>query len=534
MNWYRFDSSEPRTRLAAWLVALSILTSMWACDNPSKTRRGMTPPAAHNSNDRSAAQANATAASSGGDAASPDAGSNLISISDLESAELLGLKKPSLGDIDETGGLRVVRALVSYDRTTYFIDGARQRGTAYDGLTEFEKYIRTESPTRSVKVVIIPIGRDRLMKALADGYGEIAIGNLTITPEREKLVDFTEPVMQVKELVITGPTAPAISTLDDLSGKEVQVRAASSYRESLEALNQRFRSAGKEPVRITFADELLSDEDLVQMTDAGIMGITVIDQHVAKFWSQLYDRAKVREDLVLREEGNIAWAVRKNCPNLKNRLNEFIRTHRSGTLFGNLLLKRYFGSADRLKNPVEQDQLHRFRMLADNFRRFGDQYQLPWLLIAAQGYQESQLDQSRRSAAGAIGIMQIKRETAASVGIQDIEDTENNIHAGMKYMRFLIDQYFKSGPIDKLNRGLLAFAAYNAGPARVTRLRRRAEELGLNPNLWFNHVEIVAAREIGRETVDYVSNIYKYYTAYVAVARQRSARRKALAKQAQS
>src|SRR5262249_5941200 len=136
--------------------------------------------------------------------------------------------------------------------------------------------------------------------------------------------------------------------------------------------------------------------------------------------------------------------------------------------------------------------------------------------------QESQLDQEKRSSAGAVGIMQIKPETAADVGIHDIDQTDNNIRAGVKYLRYILDRYFKDAHMDRINQGLFAFAAYNAGPARVAGLRAKAETLGLNPNVWFNNVEIVAAREIGRETVDYVSNIFKYYTTYLAIVEQTS------------
>jgi membrane-bound lytic murein transglycosylase MltF len=422
---------------------------------------------------------------------------------------------------------RFVRALVAYNRTVYFIDGKQQKGMAYDSLVELEKWLRSESSDRNrgLKVAIIPTARDRLLTALADGYGDIAIGNLTITPERQKIVDFTDPVFDnAQELIVTGPAAPPISSLDDLSGQDIHVRASSSFRESLEKLNEKLRSSSRAPANIKFVDELLEDDDIIQMVDGGVFGITVVDKHTVDFWSQVYDRVKVHDDLVLRDGGRIAWAVRKGCPELMAMLNEFIGTHRAGTTFGNLILKRYLGSADRLKNPSEQEQLQRFRTLVAFFRRYGDEYRLPWLLIAAQGYQESQLDQEKRSPAGAIGIMQIKPEVAADVGINDISQPENNIHAGVKYLRFIVDRYFNDAPMDKLNRGLFAFAAYNAGPARVAGLRKQAEELGLNPNVWFNNVEIVAAREIGRETVDYVSNIFKYYTTYLAVAEQKTQR----------
>jgi len=368
---------------------------------------------------------------------------------------------------------------------------------------------------------------------LAEGLGDIAIGNLTITPEREKIVDFTDPVMDdAQELVVTGPSAPPLSSLDDLSGHEVYVRKSSSYRESLEKLNEHLRHASRAPVKLDFVDEALEDDDILQMVDAGIYGITVVNKHTVNFWSQVYDRVKPREDLVLHSGGHIAWAVRKNCPGLKTLVNQFISTHRTGTTFGNIMFKKYLGNAERLKNPGDQEQIERFRGLVTLFRKYSDEYSMPWLLVAAQGYQESQLDQQKRSPAGAIGVMQIKPEVAADVGVNDITKAETNIQAGVKYLRYILDRYFKDAPMDRVNKGLFAFASYNAGPARVAGLRKKAEELGLNPNVWFNNVEIVAAREIGRETVDYVSNIYKYYTTYLALSEQNQQREKAKKKSA--
>jgi membrane-bound lytic murein transglycosylase MltF len=231
----------------------------------------------------------------------------------------------------------------------------------------------------------------------------------------------------------------------------------------------------------------------------------------------------VHADLVVRDRVQAAWAVRKNTPNLQRLVNDFVRTHRVGTMFGNVLLKKYLGTPARLKNPSSRRDAERFRRIAAYLQQYSTQYGLDWLLVAAQGYQESQLDQTRRSAAGAVGVMQIKPETAAdpSIGIHGVDEVENNIHAGVKYLRFMADHYFKDAPMDRLNKGLFALASYNAGPARVARLRRTAEAKGLDPNTWFYNVEIVASREIGRETVDYVSNIYKYYTAYKTIAAQR-------------
>ncbi len=459
--------------------------------------------------------------------------SNIVPVVDLIPEELQKVKNPWTGDLNELGERRYIRALVVVNDTSYFVDRGVQRGYAFASLVEFEKSLRPQATRRHIttKIAIIPTTRDRLLPALAAGYGDIAIGNLTITPEREELVDFSDPILDnVKELVVSGPSAPAISSIDELSGKEVQVRASSSYHESLKSLNQRFHSSGKAPVKIRLADELLEDEDIMEMVDAGIIPITVIDSHIAKFWNQIYDSVKVHEDLALREGGRIAWALRKNTPEFKRVINDFVSTRRAGTLFGNIMLERYLGNADRLRNPIAQEGMQRFYDLAGFFRKYGNKYDLPWLLIAALGYQESRLDQSKRSPAGAIGILQIKPSTAAdpNVGIPDIHQKENNIHAGVRYLRFVIDRYFQDEQMDRLNKGLFALASYNAGPARVAGMRRRAEAAGLDPNLWFNNVEFVAAREIGRETVYYVSNIYKYYIAYrgvVEVGDRRAKRR---------
>ena len=120
------------------------------------------------------------------------------------------------------------------------------------------------------------------------------------------------------------------------------------------------------------------------------------------------------------------------------------------------------------------------------------------------------------SSAGAVGIMQLLPTTAAdrNIAIPEVDILENNVHAGTKYMRFILDRYFSDQEIDPLNQHLFAFAAYNAGPRRVAMLRKEAADEGLDPNLWFDNVETIAARRIGRETVQYVSNIFKYYVTY--------------------
>jgi membrane-bound lytic murein transglycosylase MltF len=437
----------------------------------------------------------------------------------------LTLNQKWIGDFDGMVKDRVIRVLVVYSKTFYFLDQGRQRGISHDLLKEFEKFVNKKYKTKTLKfhVVFIPVPRDKLISDLIDGLGDIAVANLTITPQRLKHVDFSNPMLTgVKELLVTGPAAPPLSSVGDLAGQEIHVRKSSSYYESLVDLNASFKKNGKPPIKLVVAEELFEDEDLLEMVNAGLIPMIVMDSHKAHFWTQIFDKIKVHDDIAVREGGEIAWAFRKNSPKLKAIVNEFIKGHKKGTLIGNMLLKRYLKSTKYVKNSLGGKEMQKFNSMVAFFKKYAGNYDFDHLMIAALAYQESGLDQSKRSHVGAVGVMQILPSTAAdkNVGIPDIEKLENNIHAGTKYLRFIIDRYYKDEPMDKLNQTLFGFASYNAGPARVRGLRKKATAMGLDPNVWFNNVEVAAAKVIGRETVQYVSNIYKYYIAYSMIVSQ--------------
>jgi membrane-bound lytic murein transglycosylase MltF len=445
---------------------------------------------------------------------------------DVGGAERGQIARKFTGDFDGMRKRRVIRALVTYNHTLYFLDGPTQRGIAYEALQLFEKHINAKYKTGKlpIYVVIIPVTRDQLLTRLAAGYGDIAVGSLTITKQRREAVDFSTPTATgISEIVVTGPAGPAsVAGVEDLSGQEVWVRRSSSHYESLVALNEKLKAAGRPPVRIRAADELLESEDLLEMTNAGLIGATVVDDYLGEFWSGIFKDIRLHPDLKLRTGGELAWAVRKGAPRLLAEVNEFVARNRRGTRTGNVLIKRYLGTLKWARNAFDDEDLARFRQMIGLFRKYADRYRFDWLLCAAQGYQESRLDQSKRSHVGAIGVMQVMPATARdrNVNIPDIERLEPNIHAGIKYLRWVVDTYFDDAGIDPLNRELFAFASYNAGPNRIARLRKEAGAAGLDPNVWFRNVELVAARRVGAEPVQYVSNIYKYYLAYKTIAEQ--------------
>ncbi len=456
------------------------------------------------------------------------AGDEPYSIFDSEDSQvgdfLRRVLEPWKGDLDGMTERRVIRALVTPNRTAYFLDGAEQRGSAFEALKQLEKELNKDrrNTATHVHVLIIPTSRDNLLAALREGRGDIAATNLTITPERQEEVDFALPFGSADEIVVTGPGVRELASLEDLAGRTISVRRSSSYWDSLEALNREFSEKGLEKIRLEAVDELLETEDVLEMVNAGLIDITIADSYLADFWSQVFEHLSVYPDIAVRQGGEIAWAFRKNSPKLESTLNRFVKERRIGTLTGNILFKRYLENTQWVENPSGREEMRRFDEAVDYFREYSDKYGFDYLLIAAQAYQESRIDQSLRSKSGAIGVMQLLQSTALdpNVDIPEIDQLEQNIHAGVKYLRFLKDHYFKEEGMDELNRQLFAIAAYNAGPSRISSLRKKAAENGLDPNRWFGNVEVVVAREIGREPVQYVSNIYKYFVAYSLVVDQ--------------
>lgn len=438
---------------------------------------------------------------------------------DDNAALLEHANEPWTGDLDGMVERGFVRILTTYNPLFFSYDDIGQLGLAAEVARIFEERLNKSHGTkwRPMNVVLIPVARDKLIAGLIEGRGDIVAANLTITPARQELVDFSNPTYpDVSELVVTGPGAPEITSLADLHSTGVRVRRSSSYSEHLSALNEVRKKKGKPEIPIHYADEHLEDYDLLEMVNAGIVPAIIVDSHKAALWAQVFDDIKVHQDLVVHSGGNIAWAVRKGSPKLMAAINGFVKEARKGTLLGNILIKRYIGSTEWIDNILSGTARERYQETIDIIKRYAGEYDFDWMKIAAQGYQESKLDQSKRSQAGAIGIMQVMPSTAAdpNVGIPDIDKAEQNVHAGVKYLRFLRNRYFNAAEIEPVDQVLFSFAAYNAGPGNIAKARKKATEMGFDPNRWFGHVEVAAAKTISSEPVVYVRNIYKYYVAY--------------------
>lgn len=439
--------------------------------------------------------------------------------------------KPSKGDFGALVEARRIRVLLPYSRSLFFNDHGTVRGIAAENARDFEQYINRKyrKDKRPITVLLIPTPRDELIEDVDEGYGDIAIGNLTATAQRRQVVDFvTIPGRTLKEVVVTGPSSPPLATLDDLSGRTVSVRASSSYHESLVALNATLAAKGRKPVVIQLLPDALEDEDALEMLNAGVLAALVVDDWKADLWAQVLPDVTVHDDVVVRDDGQPGWAIRKGSPELAAAIEDYFRNHLEKLGVLDYRLAQYMKRVKQISNAAGGRERERFLMVVELFRKYGAEYGFDPLMLAAQGYQESRLDQQARSQVGAIGVMQLMPATGKELAVGDIRVVEPNIHGGAKYMDQLMTRYFKDARFDEQNRSLFAFAAYNAGPGRIRQMRDLAAKRGLNPDVWFNNVEIVTAEKVGMETTTYVRNIYKYYVTYRLLVEADEARKRAI------
>ncbi|OPY79123.1 MAG: Membrane-bound lytic murein transglycosylase F precursor [Syntrophorhabdus sp. PtaU1.Bin058] len=419
---------------------------------------------------------------------------------------------------DLSPNTRTIRVLVEYSRFGFFVANGRPYGLEYEALAEYEKYLNKKRSKRAprISVTFIPVHFENLIPYLLDGKGDIAAGQITITKERQQRVTFTSPyIHNVREVLVAYAGAPAPHGLEDLSGKTVHVIRQGSYVQHLNDLNQKLSGEKLSPIKIVETPATITGSDIIEMVNAGILEYTFVDDFMAALWSKVLPDIRVLNDICLNQVGDIAWAVRPDNPKLLESLNRFIDyAQHNLQAKANRVWKDYFKDTKFIKNPLSLEAYALVKTLSPHFKEAGAMNKLDWLMMMAQGYQESELNQNTQSPRGAIGIMQVLPSTAKSMGFKDITKARNNILAGVAYLRHIMQNYFTDREISPDARVDFALAAYNAGPARINSLRHEAKKKGFNPNIWFGNVERVALEKIGEETVRYVANINKYYIAY--------------------
>ena len=348
----------------AALLALTIAAT--ACTG----RQQETPPATTTAATPTPASPSAT------DAPIPDTASPMDA---LPEAVRLVADKPFTGDFDEIVKRRALRVGVTFNRTHYFIDRGQERGLTFEALKLFETDLNADLKTGNLKVhvVIVPMSRDLLAPSLLKGKVDMIAAMVTVRPELEAIAAFSEPTRtNVSQVVVTGPGAPAIASVDDLAGQAVFVRTASAYYDSIIKLNTQLKARGKPVVIIDEAPDVLEDDDILEMVNAGIVPITVVDDYLAEFWSQVFTGMVVHKDVAVRTGGRLAIAFRKENPKLREAVNGWLRKHQKGDAFRNTVERRYLQNTKYVKNAAADAERKKLEAVVQIFKKYGGQVQV--------------------------------------------------------------------------------------------------------------------------------------------------------------
>jgi membrane-bound lytic murein transglycosylase MltF len=509
-----------RPRVAALFTMLLSLFSILSCSKNEKSPSTLQPPIE-------------TADTLASQVLSPEGFSNEVATTSGQLVIPTSFGRRT-GDLDQMLKARSIRALVTINPISFFYSHGKPKGIVYEELEQLERVVNKEFKTGRLKVKVnfIPMRPDELGPALLQGVGDFIAAGIVITPGRQKTYAFTTPIMtNVTQIIVTGPDQANAKGLDNLVGKDIYVSPLTSFYDNLRRINEDRARAGKAPLSVKPADKNLQEDDLVEMVNARLIPATVAMQHRAGLWEQVLPNVRLHPEMVIASEGELGWVMRKGNPELKELLDRFAATHGEGTLFGNTLLRRYLKNAKWVKDSTSALEMRKFAACVEYVKKYAADYNFDYLMIVAQGYQESRLDQSKKSPRGAIGIMQVipKYAAAPPINVPDVSRTDRNILAGVRMLNNIVTTYFNDPAIDEVHKTLFTFASYNAGPTRIVRLRKKAKEDGLNPNKWFGNVELEVAKEVGEETVMYVDNIYKYYIAYKLAAERKLELQKARA-----
>jgi membrane-bound lytic murein transglycosylase MltF len=491
-----------------------------------------------NKEGQSSSPAKATPAESSADAFPPktaadEMGSDPIPPEDVSNASVREANSGPLvlptsfgrrtGDLSEMVKERRIRALVVINPIGFFYSHGKPKGLIYEMLEQLQAYVnkKLKTGTLDVKITFIPLRPDELGPALRDGIGDVIAQGVVITEGRQRNFAFTTPTQKdVTHIIVTDKKLANAQSFDDLAGVDIYVNPLTAAYDKLKKINDERAKAGKSPLSVKTADRNLLEDDLVEMVNAGLIPATAAMQHRATLWAQVLPNIALHRQMTVAKDGELAWVMRKDNPELKKLLDEFMEKHREGTTFGNVLLRRYLHDNKWVKNSTSRQEMKKFAEYVEYFKKYASQYSFDYLMIMAQGYQESLLDQKKKGPSGAVGIMQVipKYARAAPINVPDVSKADKNILAGVRMLNDIVTNYFNDPAIDQVHRTLFTFASYNAGPNRIVRLRKQAAEEGLDPNKWFGNVELEVAKDIGEETVMYVDNIYKYYVAYKLAA----------------
>lgn len=418
-------------------------------------------------------------------------------------------------DLDSIRGDGVLRVLVNQSRNSSGGVKGQEIGVEYHRLQAFEEYLNTQAPgAKRLTFKVVPTAKNQLLAALQRGEGDLIAPGELLDTSGAKGVQASQPIVRDVPLILVGVRGQrSLRHIEQLSGRTLTLPAGSAADQALHELNRRLELRKLPPVKIEWVDPSLAVEDVLEMVQAGIYPLTLVEQPIAERWARVLPGLRLDRGLTVKTQDDISWYLRDDAPQLRGSVDRFLATYKPAA-GADLAFEKAYKDMYRLNNPLVLGNVSKLEALRPVLQRHADAQGIDWLDLAALAFKESKLEPRAKGSGGATGLLQITPSAARRVGVADIRSTDTNVKAAARYMALIQRKFFASSRVNERERMAFVLAAYNLGPERVQRMRKEARKRGLNPNQWFFQTERIAMEQGGANVVTFVNNVNKYYLAF--------------------
>jgi len=418
-------------------------------------------------------------------------------------------------DLEQVRGSKVLRVLVNQSRNSSGEVKGEPVGIEYYRLRALEHYLNARAGDgQQVRIKLIPRAKEQLLGALQRGEGDLAAPGELLDPAVVGGVSSSAPVLDQVPLWLVGRKGErSFSRVEQLSGRTVALTSASAAGALIQQVNQQLALRKRPPVKIEWVDSTLAVEDVLEMVQAGIYHLTVVERPIAQRWARVMPQLRLDTRLQLGQPQAMRWYVRRDAPMLLATVDRFLQGYRApenqDAAFERIYRRQY-----RVHNPLAQKDRQRLTSVRAVLQKHGAAQQIDWLNLAALAFKESTLNPTARGSGGAHGLMQITPSAAQRVGVSNTATVDGNVQASARYLALIRRKFFASPQINERERMAFVLAAYNLGPERVQAMRAEARKRGLNGNQWFFQTERVAMEQVGMGPVNFVNSVNKYFLAF--------------------
>jgi len=424
--------------------------------------------------------------------------------------------KPSkVRDLAEIRNSRTLRVLVNQSRNSSGEVQGQAIGAEYHRLRAFEQYLNGHARDgQAINLKIIPKAKDQLLGALARGEGDLVAPGELLDMKATHKISTSDPIVSDVPLWLVGVKGERRFTrLEQLSGRTLALTTGSAAGEAVSQINQKLALRKLPPVKVEWVDPSLAVEDVLEMVQAGIFHLTIVERPIAERWSKVLPKLRFDRQVTIREPGEEYWFVRQDAAMLRASIDRFLKTYKTPA-DQDVAFQRVYRRLYQVRYPLAKADRQRLEKLRPILQKHAREQGMDWLNLAALAFKESSLDPGAKSGSGPTGLMQITPSAAQRVGVNNIQTLDSNVQASARYLALIRRKFFASPKLNERERMAFILAAYNMGPERVQGMRAEARRRGLNPNQWFFQVERIAMEQVGMGGVSYVNSVNKYYLAF--------------------